>query len=151
VTASRSVRRVGWIALTIYAVAMALVEAACVVNLKQLYFADGWTPPFHAIPEAGRRLEQWREVATLVMIAAVSFLGRPPLRLVVARGLWVFGLWDLFYYVFLRLWTGFPAHWGDMDIVFLVPKPWIAPVWSACVVSMVCAVSAQVLSRRKEG
>ena len=140
----------GWIALTIYALAMAFVEAACVVTLKRLYYPEGWGPPFHVIPEPGLRLEQWREVATLIMIGAVSFLGRPSLRVGIARGLWVFGLWDLFYYVFLKVWTGFPAHAGDLDVVFLVPKPWIAPVWFACAVSIVCTVAAQVLSRRKE-
>ena len=139
--------RAGFVALTIYAAAMALVEAACVVGLKQLYFPEGWVAPFHPIPEPGLRLEQWREVATLVMIASVAALGRPVFRVALARGLWVFGLWDLLYYVFLRLWTGFPARLTDLDLVFLVPRPWIAPVWSACLAAVACAVSAQVLSR----
>ena len=143
--------RAGWVALTLYAAAMALVEAACVVTLKKLYFPDGWAPPFHPIPPHALRLEEWREIATLVMIAAVSCLGRPPLRIALARGLWVFGLWDLLYYVFLRLWTGFPASLLDLDLVFLVPRPWVAPVWSACLVSIVCAVAAQVLCRKRHG
>ncbi len=140
--------RVGFVALTVFACAMALVEAACVVTLKRLYFPEGWAAPFHPIPEAGLRLEQWREAATLVMIAAVASLSRPPLRVALARGLWIFGLWDLFYYAFLRLWTGFPATLADLDLVFLVPRPWILPVWSACLVSIACAACAQVLSRR---
>ena len=77
--------RAGWVALTVYAAAMALVEAACVVTLKRLYFPEGWAPPFHPIPAEGLRLEEWREVATLVMIAAVSCLGRPPLRIALDR------------------------------------------------------------------
>jgi hypothetical protein len=141
----------GYIALTVYAAAMALVEAACVVTLKRLYFPEGWVAPFRAIPESGLRLEQWREVATLVMIAAVAWLGRPPLRIALARGLWMFGLWDLLYYAFLKLWTGFPSRAQDLDLVFLVPRPWIAPVWSACLVSIACAGCARVLSRRGGG
>jgi hypothetical protein len=130
---------------------MALVEAACVVSLKRLYYPEGWAPPFHEIPAEGLRLEQWREIATLVMIGAVATLGRPPLRIALARGLWVFGLWDLLYYAFLRLWTGFPASLWDQDVVFLVPRPWIAPVWFACLAAIVCAASAQVLSRKAGG
>src|SRR3989442_1430913 len=100
-------------ARTAFAFAMGLVEAACVVTLKKLYFPEGWAPPFHPIPASGLRLEQWREVATLVMIGAVACLGRPPLRIALARGLWIFGLWDLFYYALLRLWTGFPSSLLD--------------------------------------
>ena len=142
---------VGFVSLTLFALAMALVEAACVVTLKRLYFPEGWAAPFHPIPEPGLRLEQWREAATLVMIAAVASLGRPPFRIALARGLWIFGLWDLFYYVFLRLWTGFPSSLADMDLVFLVPRPWIAPVWSACLAALACAASAQALSRKRGG
>jgi len=144
-------RRVGWVAITLFAFAMALVEAACVVTLKKLYFPDGWAAPFHPIPPPGLLLEQWREVATLVMIGAVACLGRPRLRIALARGLWIFGLWDLLYYAFLKLWTGFPSSLLDLDLVFLVPRPWIAPVWSACLVAFACAVSAQVLTRRGGG
>jgi len=139
--------RAGFLALTVYAAAMALVEAACVISLKRLYFPEGWVAPFHPIPEGALRLEQWREVATLVMIAAVAWLGRPEPRIALARGLWVFGLWDMLYYVFLRIGTGFPSRFTDLDLVFLVPRPWIAPVWVACLGAMLCAVGAQVLSR----
>ena len=147
-TAATGDRRVGWAALTAFAFAMGLVEAACVVTLKKLYFPEGWAPPFHPIPASGLRLEQWREVATLVMIGAVACLGRPPLRIALARGLWIFGLWDLFYYAFLKLWTGFPSSLLDLDLVFLVPRPWVAPVWSSCLAAFACALSAQVLTRK---
>ncbi len=146
-----SAPRAGFPALTVFAVAFALVEAACVVTLKRLYFPEGWAPPFHPIPEPGLRLEQWREIATLAMIAAVASLGRPPFRIALARGLWIFGLWDLLYYAFLKLWTGFPSSLADPDIVFLVPRPWIAPVWVACLGSIACAACAQVLSRKGGG
>lgn len=140
--------RVAWFGLSAYAVGMAVVEAACVVTLKRLYFPEGWAPPFHTIPADALRIEQWREIATLVMIAAVAFLGRPPVREGIARGLWIFGLWDLCYYLFLRIWTGFPARLGDRDVIFLVPKPWIAPVWVACLASSSCLVAARVLVRK---
>jgi hypothetical protein len=129
-------------ALTVYALAMAFVEAACVVSLKRLYFPEGWHAPFHPIPSEGLRLEQWREVANLVMIAAVALVGRPPARIALARGLWVFGIWDLAYYGFLRALTGFPRSLGDTDLVFLVPRPWAAPVWLAVAGSTACLLVA---------
>ncbi|HYJ34435.1 MAG TPA: hypothetical protein VE326_14625 [Candidatus Binatia bacterium] len=140
-------KRAGFTAITVYALAMALVEAACVVSLKRLYFPEGWRPPFHAIPAEGLRLEQWREVATLVMIAAVALLGRPPGRIALARGLWIFGVWDLAYYGFLRWLTGFPRSLADLDVVFLVPRAWVAPVWVAVVGSAACLAVALFLAR----
>jgi hypothetical protein len=147
-TIAPGTHRPGWTALTVFAIAMGFVEAACVVTLKRLYFPEGWAAPFHPIPASGLRLEQWREVATLVMIGSVASLGRPPLRTMLARALWIFGFWDLFYYAFLKLWTGFPSGLSDLDLVFLVPRPWVAPVWSACVVSVACVALARVLTRK---
>lgn len=135
-------------ALTIYAAAFAFVEAACVVSLKRLYFPEGWHPPFHAIPMDALRLEQAREIATLVMIAAVALLGRPAPRIAAARALWVFGIWDLGYYAFLKVLTGFPASLADLDIVFLVPHAWVAPVWLPVFGSLACLAIAALLARR---
>ncbi len=134
--------------LTIYAAAMAFVEAACVVTLKRLHFPEGWRPPFHAIPPDALRLEQGREIATLVMIGAVAFLGRPSWMEGLARALWVFGIWDLLYYGFLRLLTGFPSSLADWDVVFLVPREWVLPVWVPVAGSTASLFAAVLLHRR---
>jgi hypothetical protein len=122
-------RRSVWTWLSLYAAAMAFVEAACVVTLKRLFYPGGWTPPFAPIPAGPLLLEQVREIATLVMIASVASLaGRTP-RARIAAGLWIFGIWDILYYAFLRWLTGFPRSLADVDVVFLVPIAWIVPVW----------------------
>jgi len=140
--------RFRWWGLTVYALAMAFVEAAAVVSLKRLYFPGGWAAPFHPIPPEGLLLEKWREIATLVMIATVAFLGRPGLRDGIARGLWVFGIWDLTYYLVLRLLTGFPAGLADLDVFFLVPRPWIGPVWLPLAGSTACLILGLKLRSR---
>ena len=136
------------LALTLFAIAMGFLEAACVVSLKRLYFADGYHAPFHAIPADALRLEQWREVATLAMIAGISLLGSGGFPGFVARGLWTFGVWDLSYYVFLRFLTGFPARLTELDIVFLVPGPWVLPVWVPVASSTACLLAALFLGDR---
>jgi hypothetical protein len=138
----------GFVSLTVYAIAMGLVEAACVVSLKALYAPTGFRLPFHALPVAAIAIEQWREVATLAMIAAVAALGSPGWRLFVSRGLWIFGIWDLGYYAFLTAWTGFPARLTDLDVVFLVPRPWVAPVWVPVACSAACLLAALALRPR---
>ena len=128
-------RRSVWTWISLYAAAMALVEAACVVTLKQLFYPGGWAPPFAPMPAGPLLLEQVREIATLVMIAAVACLaGRTP-RARLAAGLWIFGIWDILYYAFLRWLTGFPHSLADADVVFLVPVAWIFPVWVPFVTS----------------
>ncbi|HEY7728438.1 MAG TPA: hypothetical protein VID50_08290 [Candidatus Eisenbacteria bacterium] len=134
--------------LTVFALGMGFVEAACVVSLKQLYFADGYRAPFHAIPPAALRLEQVREIATLVMLAGVALLEAGGVRGFLARGLWTFGAWDLSYYVFLRFLTGFPARLTDLDIVFLVPGPWVLPVWVPVAASVAALLAALRLGSR---
>jgi hypothetical protein len=39
-----------------------------------------------------------------------------------------FGVWDIFYYVFLKVLTGWPHSLMDWDILFLLPLPWWGPV-----------------------
>jgi hypothetical protein len=135
--------------LTLFALAMGFLEAACVVSLKQLYFAEGYRAPFHPIPATALLLEQWREVATLAMIGAVALLRASGVREFLARGLWIFGVWDLTYYVFLRFLTGFPARLTDLDIVFLVPGPWVLPVWVPVAASTASLLVALLLGGRK--
>jgi hypothetical protein len=135
-------RRSVWTWITVYAAAMALVEAACVVTLKRLFYPGGWTPPFAPIPAGPLLLEQAREIATLVMIGAVAWLAGRSVRGRIAAGLWIFGVWDILYYAFLRWLTGFPRGLGDLDVVFLVPIAWIVPVWVPLLVSTALIVVA---------
>ena len=39
-----------------------------------------------------------------------------------------FGVWDIFYYVFLKVMCGWPHSLLDWDILFLLPLPWWGPV-----------------------
>jgi hypothetical protein len=41
-----------------------------------------------------------------------------------------FGIWDIFYYVFLKLMCDWPKSLADWDILFLIPLPWWGPVWA---------------------
>jgi hypothetical protein len=39
-------------------------------------------------------------------------------------------MWDILYYVFLKLITGWPRSLADWDVLFLLPLPWWGPVWA---------------------
>jgi hypothetical protein len=66
----------------------------------------------------------------------------------VARALWIFGVWDIGYYAFLRALTGFPSSLGDPDVVFLIPHAWVAPVWLPLLGSAALLAAALALGLR---
>src|SRR5262249_23693777 len=47
-----------------------------------------------------------------------------------------FGLWDLFYYLFLKLMLDWPDSWMTWDLLFLLPVPWASPVLAPVLVSL---------------
>ncbi len=121
------------VVLLIYAVAMALVEAAVVVYLRELYYPAGFfirsAADLQVIPWRTLRVELWREEATLVMLAAVSFLAFNRLKEKLWAFVWSFSVWDLAYYLFLYIFIKWPSSLGTIDVYFLIPWPWIGPVW----------------------
>lgn len=120
--------------LSIYAIGMAYVEAMVVVYLRMLIkYADLTKVSPNAVAGLLKEAkvyfpEQTREAATIVMIAAVALLAGRTTKEKIGAFLWCFGVWDIFYYVFLRLWLGWPKTIMDSDVLFLIPVPWVAPV-----------------------
>lgn len=118
-----------WGVVFLFAVAMAWVEAAVVLYLRTLV---GRLDPYQVRPlpvAAGfGEAELFREAATLVMLATVGWLAGRTWRSRLAYAVIAFGIWDVFYYVFLRPLTGWPRSLLDWDILFLLPLPWWGPV-----------------------
>ena len=83
------------------------------------------------------RAETAREAATLLMLAAVAVLAGRRFWHGVAAFFVAFTVWDLTYYLFLRVLTGWPASLTDTDVFFLIPVPWLGPVATAVVASTV--------------
>jgi hypothetical protein len=137
--------------LTFFAISMAYVEAMVVVYLRRMLPLEGLAKA--SLQEVTMRLqehniyfeEQSREAATIVMLVAVTLVSAKGLRERCAVFLWCFALWDLFYYLFLYLWTGWPQSLLDPDILFLIPIPWLAPVIFPIAISTVMAGTALVL------
>lgn len=113
---------------------MAYVEAMVVIYLRRLIpFTDLSGMTIEKITAFLKENhiyfeEQTREAATIIMLICIALLSGRNLREKAAAFLWCFGLWDIFYYVFLRIWTGWPKSFMDMDVLFLIPAPWVSPV-----------------------
>ncbi len=63
-----------------------------------------------------------------------------------------FGVWDLTYYLFLKLLIGWPASVWTWDLLFLIPVPWTAPVLApALVAATMVAAGSIVLVEESRG
>ena len=133
-------RTVLW--LGAYAAAMAWVEAAVVVYLRRLYYPDDQLTlfPMRIWRTSDLLVELAREAATIVMILAVALLAASGRTRRVAAFLYVFGVWDLCYYLWLKLVLGWPVSWADWDILFLIPWAWLAPWFTPAVAALLFAL-----------
>jgi hypothetical protein len=143
-------RRVTW--LTIYAVAMAYVESAVVVYLRALYYPDGFDFPLAVMPPGMMAIEVGREAATLIMLLAAAVLaGADRWERFLAFCL-SFGVWDIFYYVWLWIFVRWPPSLFTWDVLFLIPVPWIGPVLAPMLVSgALVAASLLLLDLKAQG
>jgi hypothetical protein len=122
--------------IALFAVAMAYAESAVVVYLRQIYYPDGFGFPLPPIIREHLIVEVGREVATLVMLFTVSWLAGRRLAERFAIFCFAFALWDIFYYVWLKVMLGWPESLFKSDVLFLIPLPWIGPVLSPLLVSL---------------
>jgi hypothetical protein len=133
--------RVRWAIVMAFAIAMAWVEAASVFYIRALV---GRIEPYQANPlpinDALGSVELWREASTLVMLATVGMLAGRTWRRRVGYSALAFGAWDIFYYVFLRIMSGWPRTLLDWDILFLLPLPWWGPVLAPVSIALVMIV-----------
>ena len=154
--------------LVLFGITFGYTEAATVVYLRVMY------EPVHAQLFPGRAaddlfplfsLEQWsregpealrtplteigRELGTLLLLAllAVSTSRSAPQGF--ASFLLAFGVWDLCYYLWLRVLIGWPRSLWDWDLLFLPPVPWVGPVLAPLAVAAVMVVTAGLFFRRE--
>ena len=124
-----SPERVRWCLVVAFAIGMAWVEAACVYYLRVM--VDRIDPyQVNPLPMRGvlGQVELVREAATLVMLTTVGALAGRTRQTRLAYIAIAFGVWDILYYVFLRLICDWPKSLFDWDILFLLPLPWWGPV-----------------------
>lgn len=133
--------------VSVFSVAMAYLEAVVVVYLRQLFPNIQYSPiavqqfldsPLHFI-------EQTRETATLIMLFSLALAVGKNFRQRFAYFIWAFGVWDIFYYLSLFILLRWPPSLLTLDLLFLIPVPWVGPVILPTSISLVLIVWAGYL------
>ncbi len=122
--------------LLVFGIAMGLLEAIVVVYLRALYFPDGFRFPLRFIPPQMLRTEMLRELATLVMLAVLAGATARTWSLRFAVFLFSFGVWDICYYIFLKILLNWPHSLLTWDVLFLIPLTWLGPVLAPVISSL---------------
>ncbi len=157
------------VAMVLFGAAFGYVEAAVVVYLRticgpvrrQVFPEERHDEVFPLLQlehlgAAGQMHVLWtelgREFATMIMLAAVALPAAQNFRQWLAGFMIAFGVWDIFYYVFLKLLIDWPESLLTWDILFLIPVPWVGPVIAPVLVavSMIAAGTA-ILWRESAG
>jgi len=118
--------------LAVFGIAMAHLEGVVVVYLRKILGindAQSNKESLKVFPKKYIFIEQTREVATIVMLVILAILVGTTWVDKMIVFLWTFAFWDLFYYLSLYILIKWPSKLTTIDVLFLIPRPWIAPVW----------------------
>lgn len=154
------------IPVTFFATAFGYLEAAVVVYLRALYYPEGFFIPFKVgfpfiyfaikpieslatIPMSIYLIEIGREFSTIIMLLATAWIVGKNLKEKFCYFLWAFGVWDIFYYVFLKILLGWPKSLTETDVYFLIPVPWLGPVWFPIFCSLTIMTASAIMLSRK--
>lgn len=135
--------KIGW--LTLFSIAMGFLESAVVIYLREIYYPSGFSFPVNPLSGKIGLTEVLRETATILMLLSVGFLCGKNLPQRFAIFIYCFAIWDIFYYVFLKVLIYWPESFLTWDLLFLIPVAWTGPVITPLIVSATMILLACIL------
>jgi hypothetical protein len=148
--------------LALFGIGFGIIEATVVIYLRLL---AGIIKPDDLLSDSGSTdvnlqakmlsqlpsrligLESFREAATIAIFVCIALLTtkRTKERWIVF--VWTFAAWDLMYYVFLWFVIRWPSSLTTLDILFLIPVPWLSQIWFPLLVSILTLASIALLPK----
>ena len=128
--------------VTLFSIAMGMLESSVVIYLRELYYPDGFHFPLHPTSNTIAVTELLRELATLIMLLGIGVLTGKNKQERFAWFIYSFAIWDIFYYLFLYLIINWPMSLLDWDVLFLLPMMWVGPVWAPVLLSVLMILLA---------
>lgn len=124
------------ISVAIFAVAMGILEAICVVYIRKIIFPPDGNIANIAITDFNFTIEAIREAMTIIMLGTMSILAAYNFRTRLAMFFLAFGIWDILYYVGLSVLLNWPTSIMNWDTLFLIPIAWYSPVIVPVIISL---------------
>jgi hypothetical protein len=91
-------------------------------------------------------IEITREFSTLLMLFSVAWISGRNFLQQLSVFLFLFGIWDIFYYVALKIFLDWPGSFLTWDLLFLIPITWLGPVLAPVICSVVMILTAFIFS-----
>lgn len=141
-----------WIWVVAFAIAFAWVEGAIVVYLREIYFGGSFSFPVvtewregELVVDKLMRIEFTREIATIFMLVAVGCAAGKTSWQKFCFFMICFGIWDIFFYIWLWVMVRWPASLMTWDLLFFVPLPWVGPVITPVLIALAMAVAGSLI------
>ncbi len=141
-----------WLWVLLFSTAFAWVESSVVVYLRTIYFKDGFNFPLFIQWEGARqvidplvRIEFGREIATIVMLISIGWVAGKNRFQRFSYFMISFGVWDIFYYIWLYVMVGWPESLMTWDLLFYVPVPWVGPVITPVLIALTMVVAGTLI------
>ena len=131
-----------FVKIGIFAIAMGILEAIVVVYIRKLYHPAGFDFPLMVTSPEFVHTELIREITTIIMLVMIALIAGKDFLQKFSYFIYCFGVWDIFYYVGLKLFLNWPPSFFTWDVLFLIPVPWIGPV----LVPIICSLTMILLA-----
>ena len=140
-----SINTRNFLLVTLFGIAMANFESSVVIYLREIMYPDGFEYPLKLMDYDTAEVEFIREAASIIMIITVAMIASKSRITRFALFLYIFAIWDIFYYVFLKLLISWPESIFVWDILFLLPVIWVGPVLAPIINSLTMVALAMAI------
>ena len=140
-------RNRNFILVSLFAIAMAYLESAVVVYLRAMYGIEDLVRDINFETDIYTFIEIGREAATIVMLIIIGLIAGNTWQKKIGYFFLSFGVWDIFYYIWLYVFIQWPKSLFEWDILFLIPIPWWGPVIAPILISILLISIGYLLIR----
>jgi len=138
--------------LSVFGIAMGFLESAVVIYLRELYYPEGFAFPVKPVIIGRLSVEYLREISTIVMLFSMSMIAGRNSTERLSTFLYSFGIWDIFYYVWLKILLDWPSSLLTWDVLFLIPVVWVGPILAPIICSLtMIALALYIIYSNQKG
>jgi len=141
-----------FILLAVFSIAMGALEGIVVIYLRQIYYPKGFDFPLALFSPQMFFIEWIREASTILMLVCIGIIAGENFCERLSYFLYAFAIWDISYYVWLKIFLNWPPSFLTWDILFLIPVPWVGPVLAPIICSLtMILIASSIVNLQQKG